>query len=235
LDGDFPDPPIIERDGTSQAGRVQPALDPDYVSVDERSAQDLLVLAQDYAKELRYHNPQDQPAGDWSGFLGQSRDDLQGLAGLVENEQQPAQDGALRIDRPHLALFPRVLAPAPASAGSRQHAHPPAPHAVLRAVLRMSRKPPSPIESMSCCGWPRASIERDLPQDTALRAGKDSLGRERILSDRSRAGRESRKALRGYPRHTPRSSSWGCAMPGSATIGDRITGSSTVSIELRAR
>ena len=74
---DFPDPPIVERDGTSQAGRVQRALDPEYVAVDERSAQDLLEFAQAYAQELRYYDERDEPDGDWGGFLGSgARSDL---------------------------------------------------------------------------------------------------------------------------------------------------------------
>ena len=53
------DQDINIRDGTSQAGRMQPALDPDYVSVDERTIQDLLAFAREYAKELRYFDVKD--------------------------------------------------------------------------------------------------------------------------------------------------------------------------------
>ena len=61
---DFPDPPSSERDGTSQAGRAQPALDPEYAAVDERSARDLLRLARAYTGRLRFYDAQDRLAGD---------------------------------------------------------------------------------------------------------------------------------------------------------------------------
>ena len=99
---DFPDPPSSERDGTSQAGRAQPALDPAYVAVDERSARDLLVLAHAYTRQLRFYDAQDQLAGDWTGLLG--NDDLEALAALVDDSGPPGQS-AVRIDRPHVALF----------------------------------------------------------------------------------------------------------------------------------
>ena len=63
-------PDLPQRDGTSQANRLQTALAPDYVAVDERSIKDLLAFAREYAKELRYYNVDNQPEEDgWSGFL----------------------------------------------------------------------------------------------------------------------------------------------------------------------
>src|SRR5450755_3625564 len=62
----------IGRDGTSQAARLLEALDPGYVSIDERSIEDLLSFVRQYAKELQYFDLTNQPAGDWSGFLGAS-------------------------------------------------------------------------------------------------------------------------------------------------------------------
>ena len=171
---------MIERDGTSQAGRVQPALDPGYVAVDERSAQDLLVFAQAYAKELRYHDAQGQPDGDWSGFLGQSPLDLQGLAALVEEAAQPTQGGGRWIDRPHLALFlaflrllqiPRDLM----NTLTRRHLA-----FYYEQVLRMSRKPAVADRVHVLLGLAAGVDRARLPQGTLLRAGKDSLGRDRI-------------------------------------------------------
>ena len=71
------DNPILQRDGTSQASRAQVALEPDYVSVDERSIKDLLAFAREYAKELQYFDAENgvvQGVGDWSAFLSSELD-----------------------------------------------------------------------------------------------------------------------------------------------------------------
>ena len=52
---------LIGRDGTSQAARPLDALDPGYVSIDERRVEDLLTFVRQYARELRYFDL-DEPA-----------------------------------------------------------------------------------------------------------------------------------------------------------------------------
>jgi hypothetical protein len=62
----------LERDGTSQAQRLLAALDPESVSVDERTLEDLLLFAKNYAKLLNYYKPGKTnaiPDGDWEIFL----------------------------------------------------------------------------------------------------------------------------------------------------------------------
>jgi hypothetical protein len=61
-----------QRDGTSQAGRVLPELEPDYAQVDGRTTRDLLAFARAYARELNYFGTSDSDTaqGDWSGFIG---------------------------------------------------------------------------------------------------------------------------------------------------------------------
>jgi hypothetical protein len=44
------------RDGTSQSQRLLKALLPSYVSVDERSMQDLMTFASNFGKEIKYYN-----------------------------------------------------------------------------------------------------------------------------------------------------------------------------------
>jgi hypothetical protein len=64
---------LSHRDGTSQAQRLQAALDPDYVSIDERSLKDLLAFVQKLANDIRYwdvESDQLRDMGDWSAFLG---------------------------------------------------------------------------------------------------------------------------------------------------------------------
>lgn len=176
---DFPDPPMIERDGTSQAGRVQPALDPGHVSVDERSALDLLSFSRKYAAELLFHEEPQAPGvppGTWSAFLEQ---DLAKLAALVDGPE-PLDVEDRRTDRPHLALFLAFL---------RLHKHPQdlvntftRRHLQLyyEQLLRMTRKPAVPDRVHVLLRLAAGVDQAQLPEGTLLRAGKDSQGRERV-------------------------------------------------------
>lgn len=172
---DFPVPPTIERDGVSQGGRVQPALDPAYVSVDERSPRDLLALSRAFAKELVFFDTADQPAGDWSALLEQDLSTLAAMAGDVETASPVTV-----TDRPHLALFLAFL---------RLLGHPrdlvnrlTTRHLAFyyEELLRMSRKPALPDRAHVLFRL-AAGVDRALvPGGTALRAGKDTAGRERV-------------------------------------------------------
>ncbi|MEZ4827089.1 MAG: baseplate J/gp47 family protein [Bacteroidia bacterium] len=59
----------LRRDGTSQQQRMLPALNPDYVHVDEKEISDWLLYARRYAGMIRYYNLQNQPEGDWQAFI----------------------------------------------------------------------------------------------------------------------------------------------------------------------
>lgn len=77
----------LERDGTSQAQRLLAALDPSYVSVDERKLEDLLVFARDYARLLNYYDLSNSVKGDWEVFL---KKDISVLVAVVSKENVPA-------------------------------------------------------------------------------------------------------------------------------------------------
>ncbi|MGL4596306.1 MAG: hypothetical protein ACRCYO_02185, partial [Bacteroidia bacterium] len=59
----------LQRDGTSQAQRLLKALDPAYVSVDERTPEDMFRFALKYAEQLNYYNLNNEIEGDWLKFL----------------------------------------------------------------------------------------------------------------------------------------------------------------------
>ncbi len=63
------DPSYIARHSASQEKRFLPALDFDYVKVDERSLEDLLLFSYGLSKLIQYYNSENQPEGDWSEFL----------------------------------------------------------------------------------------------------------------------------------------------------------------------
>src|SRR4051794_39037341 len=61
---------FLFRDGTGQAQRLPQQLNPDYVPVDERTLEDWIRFAQEYAKELVFFDANNKPASTWEGFLG---------------------------------------------------------------------------------------------------------------------------------------------------------------------
>ena len=165
---------FLQQDGTSQADRVQKALDPDYVAVDERSVKDLLVFAQKYAKELRYFNEQNQAAGDWSGFLGD--DDTNLLDEVVAYLNNPQPNEAL--SRPHLVLFLTFLellqvARAQLNDLTRRHLE-----FYYREALRLTSRKGVPDQVHALVTLSNGQNQYLLPAGTLLRAGQDSLGRD---------------------------------------------------------
>lgn len=60
--------PLV-RDGTSQADRALPALDPAHAPVDGRDTAAYLEYLRRYARQLRYFDLTNRPAGDWAPFI----------------------------------------------------------------------------------------------------------------------------------------------------------------------
>ena len=60
----------LVREGTSQAERLAPELDPAYAPVDERTVAHRMVFAQAYCAFLNYFNEDNAPAGNWQPFFG---------------------------------------------------------------------------------------------------------------------------------------------------------------------
>ena len=168
-------PQIPVRNGTSQAERNLPALAPDYVAVDERSIKDLLIFAQDYAKELVYFNAQNQVEGDWSHFLGEKEGDLETiLAYLAEPEANPGNS------RPHLTLFLtflKLLQHARSQLNELTQRH---LEFYYREALRLTSQPCIPDQVHVIATLAPAQQQHLLPAGTLLQAGQDSRGKELI-------------------------------------------------------
>lgn len=164
-----------QRDGTSQAGRRHPALDPDAIRVDERSLKDLLVFAQDYARELRYYAADNSPAGDWSGFLPPDLDELAAFA------QDPGRfDAAWRSAhaRPHLVLFLTFLkllgqTQAGLNGLTRRHLD-----FYYREVLRLAAKPALADRVHVLVELAAGEDQCLLPAGSLLSAGQDPQGND---------------------------------------------------------
>ena len=169
------------RDGTSQSGRILRELDPDYAQVDERTTQDLLAFAKAYAPELKYFGLEDpdHAQGDWSGFIGGAVD-LDAAADYSSAPEKFPPDRAAPYARPHFALFLAFLellghARVQFNALTRRHLE-----FFYRDVLRMVRKRAVPDKVHVLVDLESGTDRLALPAGTALRAGKDSLGRELV-------------------------------------------------------
>jgi hypothetical protein len=95
------------RAGTSQAEKLFAALQPEYVSVEERSIPDLLKFTREYAKKVRFYNNQNLHDGSWLSFLNFTDDEILELAELVENPDTFRDDPRRfsKYAKPHLAVL----------------------------------------------------------------------------------------------------------------------------------
>jgi hypothetical protein len=169
-------PPV--RDGTSQSGRILPELDPDHVRVDERTTRDLLAFVQAYARELKYFgiDDPDQAQGDWSGFVGSI--DLDLAARYADEPERFSPEAASAYARPHFALlltFLKLLENTRVQLNTLTRRH---LEFFYRDVLRMIRKQPVADQVHLLIELDGRTEAVQLPPGTALRAGKDRLGRD---------------------------------------------------------
>lgn len=167
-------------DGTSQAARRRPELDPVYAALDDRSTADLLAFARAFAGELHYVDDQGQVQGDWQGLFP----DVDGLVEAADYLLAPQRFSAARAApyaRPHFALllsFLDLLGLTREQLNRLTGRH---LDFFYRDVLRMVGKPAVP-DRLHVLLAPDSGVQRlHLPAGTALRAGKDAAGRERLF------------------------------------------------------
>ena len=78
------------RDGASQKDRDIAELDVNYVSIEERSVEDLLRFVLEFAAQLNFYNDNNHPEGNWKLFFGGDpvSDHTHDKEGLTDNEKQ---------------------------------------------------------------------------------------------------------------------------------------------------
>ena len=172
-------PDAVFRDGTSQAARRPVALDPSYVSVDERSIKDFLDFSASYAKTLNYYDLENHPAGDWSGFLGLDPEDQNAIAEIAAFVELPDKFAAPTYDRyrrPHFALFLTFLKllqqlQAQFNTFTRRHLE-----FYYRTVLQLAPKQSRPNQVHAVIELVDGQPDYLVPAGTLLAAGQDSGG-----------------------------------------------------------
>jgi hypothetical protein len=148
----------LKRDGTSQQQRTLNALLPGYVSVDERSLEDLKQFAIEYAGQLKYFNRNNQHDGDWVGFFDKK---------ISEKH---------KLNSPHYALFIAFLelfkyAQNDINKITKKHLD-----FYYKDVLRLEEKPAVPDQVYVIFELAKHVTETELKKGTLLKAGKDSAG-----------------------------------------------------------
>lgn len=165
------------KSGISQSERNIKALQPDYVSVEERSIVDLLKFAQNYAKSVRYYSENTQPVF-WTEFLNYSDVEIEELALFAQNPQDFAEDDArlAKYAKPHLAMLLTFI---------NLLKHPKEKFAALteknlnyfyREVLKFEELPEVPDQVHVIFKLAQDVKEHLVKKGTLLNAGKDSAG-----------------------------------------------------------
>ena len=172
---------LLFRDGTSQARRMVPALDPAYVSVDERSIRDLLAFARAYAEELSYVNEHNTADGNWTAFfdgVGGGKGNLDEMMAFLEDPEQFKDDPEKKAwyARPHLVLLLTFLqllqhARTQLNAFTRRHLE-----FYYNEVLKLTLKQAVPDQVHVLAELARGQSQFRLPAGTLLKAGPDSQG-----------------------------------------------------------
>ena len=166
-------------DGTSQAARLRPELDPAFAVIDGRTSADLLAFARAFAAELVYVDGDGQPQGDWRGLLPDA-DALRDAADYLQTPELASPERVARYSRPHFALllaFVDLLGLARDQLNGLTARH---LDFYYRQVLHMVRKRAVPDRVHVLALPDNRSSRLRLPAGTGLRAGKDSLGLDLI-------------------------------------------------------
>ncbi|MGZ4036767.1 MAG: baseplate J/gp47 family protein, partial [Bacteroidia bacterium] len=160
MTGDCNNKNPLLRDGTSQQQRLLKALLPSYVSVDERSMQDLIDFAANYGKEIKYWEANNTYINNtWESFF---RDQVIDEAG--------------QTTQPHYALFIAFLeifkfAQTDLNTITQRHLD-----FYYRDVLRLEEKEAIPDQVFIIFELAQQVASHLVVQGTALSAQKDATG-----------------------------------------------------------
>ncbi len=166
------------RAGTSQDEKLFTALQPEYVSVEERSIADLLKFTREYAKKVRFYNNQNLHDSSWASFLNFTDDEIVELAQFVETPDIFRDDPKRfsKYSKPHLAVllvFLKLLQYPKEKFGQLTEKK---VAFFYRNVLKLEERAEVPDQVHVILKLARDVREHLLIKGTLLRAGKDVTG-----------------------------------------------------------
>jgi len=170
--------PLV-RDGTSQRQRLLKTLLPSYVPVDERSMKDLVNFARKFTGEINYYESDSTSKdGQWDEYFQFTDEDWESFS-LEDFIAQLKDKGQ---SDPHIALFLGFLyifktAQDDLNTLTRRHLE-----FYYRDVLQLREKPAVPDQVAIIFKLARHVDQHLMKAGTALKAGKDALGVERIYT-----------------------------------------------------
>lgn len=178
-------PPQTFGDGTSQLQRKLPALDPQYVAIEERSIEKLLDITRNYAEGLPYYDANDKSNGvRWTEFLpdsnGLTAREIIAFIGDPKSFQAKYPQHAYLLAQPHRVLFFSFLqllqyAKRELNTITKRHLD-----FFYQEALRMVKKDATPDE-VHVLFELASDVEQYLvPAGVLLQAGQDSQGQERF-------------------------------------------------------
>ncbi|HEX3349527.1 MAG TPA: hypothetical protein VHS58_15630 [Acetobacteraceae bacterium] len=170
----------LRRDGTSQAARANPDLDPANLGIDERSTRDLLAFTRTQATQLLYYDEQNIPSGTWAGFFADVSDD--DIIAFLDRPEDFAEDRNRALRRPHFVLFLTWLqllgiGRDAINGLTRRHLE-----FYFRDVLRLAPRPAVPDRVFVLFGLAVGVDTTAIAQGTLLAAGRDAAGNNRFYS-----------------------------------------------------
>ena len=165
-------------DGTSQAARLRPELDPAYAVLDNRGSADLLAFARAFAAELVFVDDNNQPQGDWTGLLPDG-DGLHAAADYLRAPDRFSTEQAAPFARPQVALLLACIQLLGHARNQTNHLTRRHLDFYYRDVLHMCPKPAVPDQVHVLLAPDQRSRQLLLPAGTLLRAGKNSAGQDR--------------------------------------------------------
>lgn len=180
------------RDGTSQIQRLLPALQADFVGIDERSLRDQLMLAHEFAKELRYFNDENIATGNWQALLNPEAKDgsdfaawLEQIENFVKQPENYADERFYNLHRPHFVLYLTFLQLLKNTQGQLNQLTARHLDFYYRTVLSFKKKPPQ-ADRVNVLIEPSSQVSKVLlPMGALLAAGKDSQGKELVYRTES--------------------------------------------------
>ena len=166
---------ILKSDGTNQNQRLLPALDPDFIKVDERGLKDLLSFAYGLSKQIKFFPLDNNPDGNWDSFFNYFVDPVTGEILLTNDEILTLLQTKSDFD-PSFALFVAflqllVFAQNDINNITKSHLD-----FYYKEILQLLPKPPVADKAHLILELAKNLSNDDIGPNTPFKAAKDASG-----------------------------------------------------------